>query len=69
MPSGAALGTEDFATGAAVSVSVLYEELLLTAPGVPEPRPQRVAMPGDVFATLTATPSQPPPAFALQEVP
>src|SRR5262245_33378321 len=67
MTSGAALGADGYATGAAVNVSVVYEQLLVTAPGVAPPRSQRVAFPGDVFGTLTATPAEGPPAFALRE--
>ena len=67
MTSGAALGADGYATGTAVTVRVAYEELLVTAAGVPEPRSQRVAIPGDVFATLTATPPERPPAFAMRE--
>ena len=67
MTSGAALGADGYATGAAVTVSVVYEQLLVTAAGVPEPKSQRVAIPGDVFLTLTATPPARPPAFALRE--
>jgi hypothetical protein len=67
MTSGAALGAEGYATGAAVTVGVVYEQLLVTAPGVAEPRPQRVAIPGDVFVTLTATPPARRPAFAVRE--
>jgi hypothetical protein len=70
MASGAVLGTEDFATGTAVSVNVDYEQLLVTPAGVPKPtRPQRVAMPGDVFAALTATSAPLRPAFALRDAP
>ncbi|HKE16814.1 MAG TPA: hypothetical protein VKB80_18195, partial [Kofleriaceae bacterium] len=67
MTSGAALGADGYATGAAVNVSVVYEQLLVTAAGVAPPRSQRVAIPGDVFGTLTATPAERPPAFALRE--
>jgi hypothetical protein len=67
MTSGAALGADGYATGTGVTVPVAYEELLVTAAGVPEPRSQRVAIPGDVFATLTATPPERPPAFAMRE--
>ena len=67
MISGAALGADGYAAGAAVTVTVVYEQLLVTAAGVPEPKPQRVAIPGDVFVTLTATPPARPPAFALRE--
>jgi hypothetical protein len=67
MTSGAALGADGYATGAAVTVSVVYEQLLVTAPGVPEPKSQRVAIPGDVFLTLTATPPERPPAFTMRE--
>ena len=68
MTSGAALGADGYATGAAVSVSVVYEQLLVTAPGVAEPSSERLAFPGDVFATLTATPLAPRPTFAVREV-
>jgi hypothetical protein len=67
MTSGAALGADGYATGAALTVSVVYEQLLVTAPGIPEPKSQRVAIPGDVFVTLTATPPERPPAFAMRE--
>jgi hypothetical protein len=66
MPSGAALGADDYATGTPVSLAVVYEQLLVTAPGVPEPKSQRVAIPGDVFVMLTATPPKRAPAFALR---
>ena len=67
MTSGAALGADGYVTGAAVTVGVVYEQLLVTAPGVAAPPSQRVAIPGDVFATLTATPPERPPAFAVRE--
>jgi hypothetical protein len=66
MTAGAALGADGFAFGTAVNVPVVYEQLLVTAPGVAEPRPQRLAMPADVFMTLTATAPEPAPAFALR---
>jgi hypothetical protein len=66
MTAGAALGADGFAFGTAVNVAVAYEQLLVTAPGVAEPRPQRIAMPADVFMTLTATAPEPEPAFALR---
>jgi hypothetical protein len=67
MPSGAALGADGYATGAPVTVSVVYEQLLVTAPGVAEPESQRVGIPVDVFVTLTATPPERAPAFAMRE--
>jgi hypothetical protein len=67
MVSGAALGADGYAAGAAVTVTVVYEQLLVTADGIPEPRAQRVALPGDVLVTLTATLPERPPAFALRE--
>jgi hypothetical protein len=67
MTSGAALGADGYAIGTAVTVGVVYEQLLVTALGVPEPKSQRVAIPGDVFATLTATQPERPPAFAMRE--
>jgi hypothetical protein len=67
MISGAALGADGYAAGAAVTVSVVYEQLLVTAAGVPEPKAQRVALPGDVLVTLTATRAERTPAFALRE--
>ena len=67
MTSGAALGADGYATGAAVTVSVVYEQLLVTARRRPGAQAQRVAIPGDVFVTLTATPPERPPAFALRE--
>jgi len=67
MTSGAALGANGYATGATINVSVVYEQLLVTAPGVAQPRSQRVAIPGDVFATLTATSPERRPAFAMRE--
>ena len=69
MPSGAALGADGYAAGAPVSLAVVYEQLLVTAPGVPEPKSQRVSIPGDVFVTLTAGPPARAPAFALRDGP
>jgi Family of unknown function (DUF6603) len=66
--SGATLGADGYATGAPVTVSVIHEQLLVTAPGIPEPKSKRVAIPADVFATLTATRPQSPPAFAVRDV-
>ena len=61
MTSGAALGADGYATGAAVTVSVVYEQLLVTARRRPGARsPSACAIPGDVFATLTATPPAAP---------
>jgi hypothetical protein len=60
MLSGATIGAEGFAVGAPVTLTVLYEELLVSAPGVTAPRQQRVSTPGDVFALLTASPPAPP---------
>src|SRR5262245_37818939 len=67
MVSGAALGADGYATGAAVNVSVVYEQLVVTADGVAAPRAQRVGIPGDVFATLTGTRPARAPAFTLRE--
>jgi hypothetical protein len=67
MVSGAALGTDGYATGPAVSVSVVYEQVLVTAPGIAEPKPQRLAMPADVFGALIATPPQRAAAFAVKD--
>jgi uncharacterized protein DUF6603 len=67
MVSGAALGADGYATGPAVNVGVVYEQLLVTAPGIAEPKSQKLAMPADVFATLTATPPRRASAFALKD--
>jgi hypothetical protein len=67
MTSGAALGADGYSTGAPVTVSVSYEQALVTADGVPPPVHQRLPLPLDVFATLTATPSAPAPAFAVKD--
>jgi hypothetical protein len=67
MVSGAALGADSYATGPAVSVGVVYEQLLVTAPGIAEPKSQKLAMPADVFGTLTATPPRRPGAFAVKD--
>jgi hypothetical protein len=67
MVSGAALGADGYATGTAVNVGVVYEQVLVTAPGIAEPKPQKLALPADVFAALTATPPRPPPAFAIKD--
>ena len=68
MTSGAALGADGYATGTAVTVGVVYEQLLVTARRRPRAQVRSAcAMPGDVFATLTATPPERPPAFAMRE--
>ena len=67
MTSGAALGADGYSTGAAVTVSVTYEQALVTAEGVTPPDRQRLPLPLDVFATLTATTRAPAPAFALRD--
>ena len=67
MTSGAALGADGYATGAPVTVSVTYEQALVTAEGITPPSHQRLPLPLDVFATLTATTSVPAPAFALRD--
>ena len=68
MTSGAALGADGFITGTGVTVGVAHEQLIVTAAGIPEPKSQRVAIPGDVFDTLTATAPTRAPAFALKVV-
>jgi hypothetical protein len=65
MTSGVALGADGYATGAPVTVSVTYEQALVTAEGITPPSHQRLPLPLDVFATLTTTTSVPAPAFAL----
>jgi hypothetical protein len=67
MVSGAALGADGYATGPAVSVGVVYEQLLVTAPGIAEPKSQKLAMPADVFGALTATPPRRAGAFAVKD--
>jgi hypothetical protein len=67
MTSGAALGADGYTTGAPVTVSVTYEQALVTAEGIAPPSHQRLPLPLDVFATLTATTSVPAPAFALRD--
>jgi hypothetical protein len=68
MTSGAALGADGYAAGAPVTVSVIYEQALVTAEGITPPSHQRLPLPLDVFATLTATTSVPAaPAFALRD--
>lgn len=67
MTSGAALGADGYATGAPVTVSVVYEQALVTADGVAPPGHQRLPLPLDVFATLTATTRDPVPAFAVRD--
>ncbi len=67
MLSGATIGTEGYAVGAPVTLTVLYEEVLVAAAGVSTPRRQRVSTPGDVFATLTAAaPVSPQPLISLR---
>jgi hypothetical protein len=65
--SGAALGADGYSTGAPVTVSLTYEQDLITADGVAPPKPQKLALPLDVFTTLTATTRPPAPAFAVQD--
>jgi hypothetical protein len=67
MVSGAALGADGYASGPAVSVGVVYEQVLVTAPGIAEPKPQKLAMPADVFSALTATPPRRAGAFAVKD--
>jgi hypothetical protein len=67
MVSGAALGADGYATGPAANVGVVYEQMLVTAPGIAEPRSQKLAMPADVFGTLTATPPRRAGAFAVKD--
>jgi hypothetical protein len=67
MTSGAALGADGYSTGAPVTVSLTYEQDLITADGVAPPKPQKLALPLDVFTTLTATTRAPAPAFAVQD--
>jgi hypothetical protein len=67
MTSGAALGADGYSTGAPVTVSLTYEQDLITADGVAPPKPQKLALPLDVFTTLTATTRPPAPAFAVQD--
>jgi hypothetical protein len=67
MVSGAALGADGYVHGTPVTLAVAYEQVLATAAGITEPKPQRVALPGDVLSTLTATPPERPPAFTLRE--
>jgi hypothetical protein len=66
MVSGAALGADGYTHGTPVTVGLAYEQLLVTAAGVPEPKPQRIPLPGDVLSTLTATRPERPPAFSLR---
>lgn len=40
--------------------------MLVTAIGITEPEPERVAIPGDVFIALTATPPASTATFAMQ---
>jgi hypothetical protein len=67
MISGAALGADGYTTGAPVTVSVTYEQALVTAEGITPPSHQRLPLPLDVFATLTATTGAPVPAFAVRD--
>ena len=67
MTSGAALGADGYATGAPVTVSVAYEQALVTAEDITPPSHQRLPLPLDVFATLTATTSVSAPIFALRD--
>ena len=67
MTSGAALGADGYATGAPVTVAVVYEQALVTADTITPPAHQRLPLPPDVFATLTATTSAPVAAFALRD--
>jgi hypothetical protein len=67
MTSGAALGADGYTTGAPVTVSVTYEQALVTAEGIAPPSHQRLPLPLDVFAALTATTGVPGPAFALRD--
>jgi hypothetical protein len=67
MTSGAALGADGYSTGAPVTVSLTYEQALVTADGVPPPAHQRLPLPLDVFAALTATVSAAAPAFAVHD--
>ncbi|MGH4001155.1 MAG: DUF6603 domain-containing protein [Pseudonocardiaceae bacterium] len=63
MPSGAVIGAREVAHGTPVNVSVVYEQKLVTALG--ESESERVAIPGDVFIALTATPPPSPATFAM----
>ena len=67
MTSGAALGADGYTTGAPITVSVTYEQVLVTAEGITPPDHQRLPLPLDVFATLTATTCVPAPAFAVRD--
>ena len=66
IPTGAALGADGYAAGAAVTVGVVYEQLVVTAAGIAEPKAQKLALPDDVFAALTATTPAPAPTFSLR---
>ncbi|MFG1837304.1 DUF6603 domain-containing protein [Micromonospora sp. NPDC049175] len=67
MTSGAALGADGYTTGAPVTVGVVYEQALVTAENITPPGHQRLPLPPDVFATLTAPTSAPAAAFALRD--
>src|SRR5262249_19563385 len=67
MTSGAALGADGYATGAPVTVSLSYEQVLVTADGVTPPSHQHLPLPLDVFTNLTTTTHHPAPAFALHD--
>ena len=66
MTSGAQLGADGYAAGAGVNVSVVYEQQIVPAIGTAEPKPTKLALPGDVFSALTATTPAPAPTFALR---
>jgi hypothetical protein len=68
MTSGAALGADGYSTGAPVTVRLSYEQALFPADGVAAPGHQRLPLPLDVFATLTATTSASAPAFVVRDV-
>jgi hypothetical protein len=53
MRSGATIGTPSVAHGTPVSVLVVYEQRIVTAPGVPTPAPAKADIPQDVFLKLT----------------
>jgi len=67
MTSGATLGADGYAAGAVVTVSVIYEQLLVPAAGVTGPAAQRLSLPSDVLRTLTATRPARTPVFGLRD--